>query len=102
MDNEFCTACNEELEEGQIGECDGCQDHRSHAIKMVVLCFNSDGPYLHTCEIRVTDAEKADGAHYSLAEDNAGDNGLMGPMQSFAADDQASSQLKGVLDWIGR
>lgn len=102
MDNEYCTSCGEELGESQIGECDSCQAQRTYPIKMIVLCSNGDGPYLHTCEVRPTAEEKEDGELYALAKENAEDNGLQVPMMAFAADDQAASQLGAVAQWLAQ
>lgn len=99
-DTEHCTTCSAELGPGQIGECDSCQEQRERPVKVVVVCCGADGPVFHTCEVRVTNAQKEDGEHYALAKDNAADQGFEGDMIAFEAADPAASQLKALAEWL--
>lgn len=99
-ETEHCTSCSSPLGESQIGECDDCQDLRERPVKVVVLCNGGDGPVIHTCEVRVTDSQKKNGDHYTLAKENAEDNGFEEPMMAFDAEDPAATQLASASVWL--
>lgn len=98
---EHCETCGDELECGQIGQCDTCQSEKKLYPKMVVLCQNSDGePEFHTCSPEVTRSQYDEGAHYDMAKENAADNGFEEPMIAFDKTDAAARQLGEILAWI--
>lgn len=69
--------------------------------KVVVLCTNSEGtPEFHTCVPAVTHQQMVEGDHYTLAKENAEENGYEGPMVAFDATDPAAKQLGEVLAWL--
>ena len=70
------------------------------AIKMVVLCRNSDGaPEFHTCEVEVNQAQYDNGDHYTLAEKDATNNGFEAKL-AFDEKDPAAKQIGEIFFWL--
>lgn len=71
------------------------------AIKVVVLCTNSDGfPEFYPSTVQASPAQIAHGVHHGLAKDDARAQGYAEPMIGFDATDPASGQLGEMLAWI--